>query len=144
MSSPSNSSADSAPAAGVPAKPSGSAGVPDFGTRIDSALGAAGKILRAYKFDDAAALAEAKVRSTEQQRRVVVVGEVKRGKSALVNALVGLRDATPVDVDVTTSASVHLVAATAEHPAGSAELLFPDRSERVAAQTLPDWVTVAG
>ncbi|MGO9035589.1 dynamin family protein, partial [Mycobacterium sp.] len=35
---------------------------------------------------------------------VVVIGEVKRGKSSLVNALLGRPDASPVGVDIMTSA----------------------------------------
>ncbi|MCX5044852.1 dynamin family protein [Aldersonia sp. NBC_00410] len=139
----SSSTAAAGTPAGVPAV--GAVDAPaDTAARIDAALGAAGKILRAYKFGDTAALAEAKAATTEQQRRVVVVGEVKRGKSALVNALVGRRDVSPVDVDVTTSATLHLVAATPDHPAGTADLLFPGRTERVPADALPDWVTARG
>jgi GTP-binding protein EngB required for normal cell division len=45
---------------------------------------------------------------------VVVVGEKKRGKSSLINALVGRRGLLPVDEDVATS--VHLVLRYAEEP----------------------------
>lgn len=45
---------------------------------------------------------------------VVVVGEKKRGKSSLINALVGRRGLLPVDEDVATS--VHLVLRHAEEP----------------------------
>ncbi|MCX5046658.1 dynamin family protein [Aldersonia sp. NBC_00410] len=112
--------------------------------RVDSVLDSAGKILRAYKFGDTADLAERQAGTSNQQRAVVVVGEVKRGKSALVNALVSRREASPVDVDVTTSATVHVVAASERHPDGTADLIFPGTATRIPATELPEWVTATG
>ena len=58
-------------------------------------------------------------------RTVVVAGEVQRGKSSLVNALVGYRDLCPVGVDVTSSVAVS-VTTTGDLPAAhAAELFFP-------------------
>ena len=133
--------APSAPAAAV-APPAAPAGTAEAQAR--TALDAAAKILRPYGFDATADLAEQKAARTQQTRTVVVVGEVKRGKSSLVNALVGRRDASPVGVDVTTSTTISFATATPEHPAGTAELLFPGTSEQIPHHQLADWVTVDG
>lgn len=102
------------------------------------------KVLRAYGFDATADLALAKNSAVAQQRTVVVVGEVQRGKSALVNALVGERDASPSAVETTTSAAVRFVPPDDRRPPGTAELLFADRSEPVDRADLADWVTSTG
>jgi GTPase SAR1 family protein len=65
-------------------------------------------------------------RSDSNQVSVVVVGEKKRGKSSLINALVGIRDLLPVDADVATSCYLtigygpveRVLAHDAEHPEG--------------------------
>lgn len=106
----------------------------------------AGKVLRAYKLADVADLADRKADPNRQTRSVVVVGEVKRGKSSLVNALVGRRDICPVGVDVTSTVSVS-VAAADDDPAGphdSASLVFGDSETDVPLASLRDWVTVDG
>ncbi|WP_188485756.1 dynamin family protein [Williamsia phyllosphaerae] len=107
-------------------------------------LGAAASVLRAYKLDDVADLAARKAARDGQVRSVVVVGEVKRGKSFLVNALVGRRDLSPVGVNVATTVAIS-VCPTDDPPLdGTVDLLFPDRTEQVPLRTLPDWVTVDG
>ncbi|WP_045824715.1 dynamin family protein [Williamsia herbipolensis] len=116
----------------------------DLRAQTDSVLAAAATVLRAYKMDDVADLAARKAARDGQARTVVVVGEVKRGKSSLVNALVGRRDLSPVGVDVTTTVAIG-VAPTDDPPLdGTATLLFPDRSEQIPLTALPDWVTVGG
>lgn len=110
---------------------------------VDAFLAGAGKILRAYQLDDVADLAEAKADPDRQTRTVVVVGEVKRGKSSLVNALVGRRDLCPVGVDVTSSVAIS-VAGGEPGADGSARLLFADRETTVPHAALADWVTVDG
>ncbi|WP_307819173.1 dynamin family protein [Prescottella equi] len=109
-----------------------------------SALSSAVSILRKYKFEATADLAEAKARADTQTRSVVVVGEVKRGKSSLVNALIGERGASPVDVASSTSATVHFVPATDTLPAGTAELLIPGGVQRIDRGELADWITTRG
>lgn len=104
----------------------------------------AGAVLRAYKHDGVADLAEQKLAPDRQVRSVVVVGEVKRGKSSLVNALVGQRDLVPVGVDVTSTISVSVTPQTPEFPAGRAHLLFPDRTREVDVGEIADWATVDG
>jgi GTP-binding protein EngB required for normal cell division len=75
---------------------------------------------------------------------VVVIGEVKRGKSSLVNALLA-RAASPVDVDIATSAFVRFVPPTDSMPAGATTLLFAgNRRESVDFAALADWVTMSG
>ncbi|TSD93560.1 hypothetical protein FOS14_22755 [Skermania sp. ID1734] len=107
-------------------------------------LGDATKILRTFGLDATADLAERKLAAGPPLRAVVIVGEVKRGKSALVNALIGERDAAPVDVDVATSAVVQFVAADHDHPADAVELVFPGSAQRVPRSELADWVTASG
>ncbi|MET4610638.1 GTPase SAR1 family protein/predicted nucleic acid-binding Zn-ribbon protein [Rhodococcus sp. PvR044] len=113
--------------------------------RADALLASiTGKILRPFGYDALSDLAEQRASGAGQTRSVVVVGEVKRGKSSLVNALVGWRDASPVGVDVTTSTTIALGQATAEQPGGTAQLLFPDRAEQIPHAELADWVSCEG
>src|SRR5687767_4143866 len=58
---------------------------------------------------------------------VVVIGEAKRGKSSLINALVGA-DVAPIGVDIVTGAYVAYVPATVDHPIapGRASVAFTD------------------
>ena len=73
--------------------------------------------------------------------RVVVVGEKKRGKSSLINALVGRPDLLPVDADVATSAhvivrhgSVPGAVVTDEESPGGREVELADLHRYVASQ----------
>jgi hypothetical protein len=72
---------------------------------------------------------------------VVLVGETKRGKSSLLNALLGVPGLSPVDAEVTTSAYLHVIpgpAATARAwPAGSGEPV------EVTPADLRQWATGA-
>ncbi|MEV6633619.1 dynamin family protein [Actinoplanes sp. NPDC051470] len=66
---------------------------------------------------------------------VVVVGEVKRGKSSLVNGLLGHDGLSPVGVEVTTAAFLRVVAPSERLPVGRAEIVLSDGSVReVSAQ----------
>lgn len=112
--------------------------------RVDSVITAASSVLRAYRLDDIADLAARKAARDGQRRTVVVVGEVARGKSSLVNALVGRRDLCPVGVDATTTVAIGVVPTNDPPLDGTAELLFPDRSEQVPLSTLADWTTTGG
>ncbi len=56
---------------------------------------------------------------------IVVVGEVKRGKSSLINALVG-REVTPVGVDVVTAGFIRVVPPGPELSEGMARVVLPD------------------
>lgn len=117
---------------------------PTLEQQVATVIGHAGKILRPYGFGAIADLAAAKADATDTARSVVVVGEVKRGKSLLVNALLGTPDASPVDVDVATSASLHFVTADADHPADQIDLIFPGSVQRTPRTDLADWVTYTG
>jgi hypothetical protein len=62
----------------------------------------------------------------------------------LVNALLESPHASPVDVDVATSASLHLVPQTEDLPVGQVELMFSGTPHRIPAVELNDWVTATG
>uniref|UniRef100_UPI0026294BAD dynamin family protein n=1 Tax=uncultured Williamsia sp. TaxID=259311 RepID=UPI0026294BAD len=109
-----------------------------------AAVGGGVKLLRAYRMDDIADLAETKADRDRQVRSVVVVGEIERGKSSLVNALVGLRELCPTGVDVATTVPISICPATDPPLDGTADLLFPDRTEQVPLASLHDWVTTEG
>ena len=76
---------------------------------------------------------------------IVVVGEVKRGKSTLVNALVGRADVSPVGVEVVTAGFVRILPPSADVPDGTANLVLTDRSRRpVAVAEVAAWMTAGG
>lgn len=75
---------------------------------------------------------------------VVVVGEMNRGKSTLINALLAAPGLAPTAPIETTALAVNYTPATKEFPQGTAELEFasePTR-RRIPAQELPGWVQV--
>ncbi|MFD4467777.1 dynamin family protein [Rhodococcus sp. NPDC058505] len=106
-------------------------------------VAAAGKVLRAYGLDELADLATRKNDPDRQHRTVVVVGEVNRGKSSLVNALVGRRNLCPVGVDTTSSVTVSVVP-DVDGEDGTATLLTPGGARRIPVAELDRWVTVDG
>ena len=72
---------------------------------------------------------------------VVVAGETNRGKSSLVNALLGCAGLSPVDADVSTNA--HLVFRHADPPV--VRVLCDDgTSEEIAPGAVGEWASVAG
>jgi GTP-binding protein EngB required for normal cell division len=85
-------------------------------------------------------LGDAAARLDEPAFRLIVLGAYKRGKSTLINALLG-HAALPVGVVPLTS-----VATEVRHrPAPGAEIEFlDDRRETVPVETLPDYVSEAG
>ncbi|HEX6076849.1 MAG TPA: dynamin family protein [Micromonosporaceae bacterium] len=83
------------------------------------------------------------LRRREQTRpTVVVVGETKRGKSSLANALVGVPDLSPVDAAVATSAYLEFVPS----PHAGAQAYLPGREDPVTLrlEDIRDWGTVLG
>ena len=104
----------------------------------------AAKVLRAYRLDSVADLAESKLDPERQLRTVVVAGEVQRGKSSLVNALVGRDDLCPVGVDVTSSVAVSVTGDSTQTDDVAVELFFPSGSRSVPLGELPEWVTTDG
>lgn len=101
------------------------------------------KALRPYGYDDVSNLAWSKIASAHQQRTVVVIGEVGRGKSALANALVGVKDASPAGVDFTTTTAVGLSTQNLELPPGQVKLLYSDGSKIVDHAQLASWISRA-
>jgi Dynamin family len=73
---------------------------------------------------------------------IFVVGETKRGKSSLVNMLVGVPNLSPVDAAVATSSYLEFTHATTH----SARAYLPGRDEPLplALHDLRDWATVLG
>ncbi|RPA12349.1 dynamin family protein [Gordonia sp. OPL2] len=128
----------------------GETAVPDTASSAVSREDAAGvvtsaaKVLRAYKMDGVADIAQTKLDRDAQTRVVVVVGEVQRGKSSLVNALIGRRDICPVGVDVTSSVSVGVTPDPDLDSESVAEIFFPDGARRIDAADLAQWVTTDG
>ncbi len=101
-------------------------------------------VLRAYQLDALADVAVTKLARTGQSRTVVVVGEVQRGKSSLVNAIIGRRDLCPVGVDVTSSVSVGVTPDPDLDRPDEVELFFGSGPRSVATGDLADWVTTGG
>ena len=100
-------------------------------------------ILRKYGETDAASLIESKFFASESTASVVVVGEIKRGKSSLVNALVGRPGLLPSDVDESTSMPIQVLPVDAES-AEHVDLHFGDHSESHSLAELGPWSTTAG
>lgn len=99
------------------------------------------EMLARYGYDNVSRDIWRRFNADGQRRTVVVVGEVSRGKSALANALMDARDASPEGVALTTSTAVALGPATDELPAGRALLFYPDHNDTVPAAELGRWVT---
>ncbi len=123
----------------------GPAGGPRLDARQSQAIFGGTRLLKTHGNTTAAELAVARLRSTGRRPTVVVVGEVKRGKSSLVNALLGAPGLSPVGVDVTTAAFIRFVPPSAKRPAGTAAVYSPDGTRTpIDAADLPDWVGVDG
>jgi Dynamin family len=95
---------------------------------------------------DVADRAWSQVTSPPPTPTLVVIGEVKRGKSSLVNALLAHPGASPVDVEIATSAFIRFVPRTdAKVAGGTTTLLFAGgRRQAIDYAGLADWVTTGG
>jgi hypothetical protein len=112
-----------------------------LGRLLDSAVDSCLAYLR--KADPEAAAEVDEVRRREVVRpAVVVVGETKRGKSSLVNALLGVPGLSPVDAAVATAAYLEIQYAAQ----ASARAWLPGREEPVPLSLgdLRDWATRLG
>jgi hypothetical protein len=91
---------------------------------------------------DAAADLDAVRRRDAGRPAIVVVGETKRGKSSLVNALIGVPGLSPVDAAVATAAYLEFTHGT-DH---GARAWLPGREDPVPLRTadLRDWATPFG
>lgn len=65
-----------------------------------------------FELTENAVRARAKLDNSQQQKSVLIIGEINRGKSSLANALVGEADAIPCGVDFTTTTVTALQQAT--------------------------------
>ncbi|KAB1643225.1 GTPase [Gulosibacter chungangensis] len=79
-----------------------------------------------------------------RQPTVVVVGEMNRGKSTLINAILGAPGMAPVGATETTGLSVSYVPESEKFPAGQAELEYASepRLRRIPATELDQWVRI--
>lgn len=112
---------------------------PEFAHHLTAAIDGSREILLAHHLDHVVSLLEKRLRLDEQERCVVVVGEVGRGKSAMVNALVGQLDVVPVAAAATTMIPVSISIGTppATYVLG-AETRRVTPQEYVTAVTSPD------
>ena len=98
------------------------------------AIFGAGELLKRHGLDEYAdRLRDGLREAAAAQPAVVVVGEVKRGKSSLVNALTG-RDVSPVDVAVLTAAFLRVVPPSTELPDDGWALVGQGTRRRVSRQ----------
>ncbi|MEO3819509.1 dynamin family protein [Plantactinospora sp. B24E8] len=112
---------------------------------MGAALGGAVDVGLAYLrkvAPDAAAEVDQLRRRVVTRPTIVVVGETKRGKSSLVNALVGVPGLSPVDVAVTTACYLEFVPG----PQAGARAWLPGQAEPVPLEVsqLRDWATPLG
>ncbi len=119
------------------------------GIRLDAttrtALFGATKMLKDRGQGEVARFALQRLQPSQQSApAIVVVGEVKRGKSSLVNALIGHPGLSPVGVDVTTNSFVRFVPPTREFPADTARIILPGERRQIPLDEVPDWSTVGG
>lgn len=103
----------------------------------------AADIARRYGREAAADHAVALLDAPFRAGTVVVVGEVKRGKSSLINGLVGRRDLLPVDVLTCTSAPIRVRIGGAEAGVDKPEVVLVrgGRREPVPLEEMAQWVT---
>lgn len=77
-----------------------------------------------------------------QRPAVVVVGEAKRGKSSLINALLGVPHLTPVDADVATARPLRILLRAPEEAAPRSAVRFSDGRElAIGPAEVHGWVT---
>ena len=104
----------------------------------------AADIARRYGQDSAADSAVQMLNATFRAGTVVVMGEVKRGKSSLVNALIAQPDLLPVDVLTCTSAPIRVAVSHDGPVVPQVTLVRGTEREMILATELARWVTVDG
>ena len=104
----------------------------------------AADIARRYGQDSAADRAVQMLNATFRAGTVVVMGEVKRGKSSLVNALIVQPDLLPVDVLTCTSAPIRVAVSHDGPVVPQVTLVRGTEREMILATELARWVTVDG
>ncbi len=114
-----------------------------FATSFDAAMTEAETLLRQC---DAAAAADlsrdCRERDVTAVPMVAVVGEAKRGKSTLVNRLLGVDELSPVGVLETTAAPIHFRYGDAERC--TVQLTGSETADEVPLAELATWTTLAG
>jgi hypothetical protein len=142
-------STDSARPQPAQARPGGPAGAPKKAANPDVALqkllkaGIDGSLAYLRKIDpDAAADLDGERRREVTRPRIVVVGETKRGKSSLVNMLIGVPNLSPVDAAVATASYLEFT----HSPTHGARAYIPGREDPIplGLGDLRDWGTVLG
>jgi hypothetical protein len=142
-------STEPAPAGTAPADAGGARPAPNKTVSPDQALqkllraGIDGGLAYLRKIDpDAAADLDRERRREVSSPRIVVVGETKRGKSSLVNMLIGVPNLSPVDAAVATASYLQFV----HSPTHGARAYIPGREDPVplGLGDLRDWGTVLG
>ena len=111
---------------------------------LEESVTRAAEIVRRYGHEEAANRAVELLGATFRTGTVVVVGEVKRGKSSLINALIGQRDLLPVDALTCTSAPIRVSITDTAPTTAKVELLRGGDREVIPASELARWVTVEG
>ena len=104
----------------------------------------AADIARRYGQDSAADRAVQMLNATFRAGTVVVMGEVKRGKSSLVHALIAQPDLLPVDVLTCTSAPIRVAVSHDGPVVPQVTLVRGTEREMILATELARWVTVDG
>ena len=104
----------------------------------------AADIARRYGQDSAADRAVQMLNATFRAGTVVVMGEVTRGKSSLVNALIAQPDLLPVDVLTCTSAPIRVAVSHDGPVVPQVTLVRGTEREMILATELARWVTVDG
>ncbi|MCE5292528.1 MAG: dynamin family protein [Nocardiaceae bacterium] len=107
-------------------------------------LAAAAELLVKHGLGDFAARSRTLLDSPSAFPAIVVTGEINRGKSALINALIGVT-LSPDSQDFSTSVPLKFTRPRVDLPAGNALLIFPDRPARlVGGEELINWATTTG
>ncbi len=119
------------------------------GIRLDqparAALFGATRILKDRGLPDVAKFALQRLQPAQQTApAIVVVGEVKRGKSSLVNALLGQPGLSPVGVDVATNSFLRFAPPTDDLPDRTARAVLAGERRAIPIDAIADWAAVGG
>lgn len=125
-------------------QPQGQRPAPSGGAAVFQKMRAIGKkVGEAEEFDR---ILERMKEARSGHPSIVMVGEISRGKSTIVNALIGQPGLAPVDAQETTALVVNFAPTTPKAPAGTCVLEYErEPQERpIPLQELSSWVTVDG
>jgi GTPase SAR1 family protein len=119
------------------------------GVRLDqptrTALFGATKLLKERGLPDVARFALQRLQPGQQTApTVVVVGEVKRGKSSLVNALLGRPGLSPVGVDVATDCFLRFAPPQPDLPDGTARAVLAGERRSIEPAEIGAWASAGG